>query len=55
MTVPTTAGSTGGALTVESAGVDVIADADGVARAMAAMLTMGKLDIAALEAAYAGE
>lgn len=28
MTVPTTAGSTGGALTVESAGVDVIADAD---------------------------
>ena len=29
-------------------------DADGVARAMAAMLTMGKLDIAALEAAYRG-
>ena len=30
-------------------------DADGVARAMAAMLTMGKLDVAALEAAYRGE
>ena len=30
-------------------------DAEGVARAMAAMLTMGKLDIAALEAAYRGE
>ena len=29
-------------------------DAEGVARAMAAMLTMGKLDIAALEAAYRG-
>ena len=30
-------------------------DAEGVARAMAAMLTMGKLDIAALEAAYRGD
>ena len=29
-------------------------DAEGVARAMAAMLTMGKLDVAALEAAYRG-
>jgi len=29
-------------------------DAEGVARAMAAMLTMGKLDVAALEAAYQG-
>lgn len=29
-------------------------DAEGVARAMAAMLTMGKLDVAALEAAYDG-
>ncbi len=30
-------------------------DADGVARASTAMLSMGKLDIAALEAAYRGE
>jgi predicted 3-demethylubiquinone-9 3-methyltransferase (glyoxalase superfamily) len=30
-------------------------DAAGVARAMAAMLTMGKLDVDALEAAYRGE
>ncbi|WP_456824857.1 VOC family protein [Cellulomonas sp. P5_E12] len=30
-------------------------DAEGVARAMAAMLTMGKLDVAGLEAAYRGE
>jgi predicted 3-demethylubiquinone-9 3-methyltransferase (glyoxalase superfamily) len=29
-------------------------DAEGVARAMAVMLTMRKLDVAALEAAYAG-
>ena len=30
-------------------------DREGVARAMAAMLTMGKLDIEALEAAYRGD
>lgn len=30
-------------------------DAEGVARATAALLTMGKLDIAALEAAYRGQ